>query len=160
MIATITWIALLAASLVIELCSRREGHRVASLPQTGAWVAIHVLGRVILWLSGYSLDCTSSLAMAFNADCPLALPLCETLAMGSADEKPRKPRLRLGKFREASSRTTCRSRDSLRRAAAPTVRESTTIKRDTAAVTLAVLVEASCACLGRRTRDPEVNEEE
>jgi hypothetical protein len=49
-VATIAWIALLAASLVIELLSRREGHRVASLPQTGSWVAIHVLGRVILWL--------------------------------------------------------------------------------------------------------------
>jgi hypothetical protein len=48
-IATITWIALLAASLIIELASRRSGRHVASLPQTGAWVARPVLGRVLLW---------------------------------------------------------------------------------------------------------------
>jgi hypothetical protein len=47
--ATIIWIALLAASLVIELYSRREGHYVASMPQTGAWVAARIFGRVTLW---------------------------------------------------------------------------------------------------------------
>jgi hypothetical protein len=47
--ATSIWVALLAASLVIELLSRREGHHVASMPQTGAWVATRIFGRVILW---------------------------------------------------------------------------------------------------------------
>lgn len=49
MIATVVWIALLATSLIIELASQRPAHGVASLPQTGAWVATRVLGRAILW---------------------------------------------------------------------------------------------------------------
>jgi hypothetical protein len=49
-IATVGWIVLLAASLVIELLSRREPRRLASLPQTGDWVATRVIGRALLWL--------------------------------------------------------------------------------------------------------------
>jgi hypothetical protein len=49
-IATIAWIALFAGCLVVEVYSRRDGHHVASLPQTGAWVARRVLGRAFLWL--------------------------------------------------------------------------------------------------------------
>lgn len=49
MVATVCWIVLLAASLVIELCARRSGHHVASLSETGAWVARRVVGRALLW---------------------------------------------------------------------------------------------------------------
>jgi hypothetical protein len=48
-IATTAWIALLVASVIIELLSRRQKHQVASLSQAGAWVATNFLGRVILW---------------------------------------------------------------------------------------------------------------
>jgi hypothetical protein len=48
-VATVSWIVLLAASLVIELLSRRPGHYVASLSATGAWVATRVIGRAFLW---------------------------------------------------------------------------------------------------------------
>lgn len=47
---TIAWIVLLVASLLIELLSRRESSDVASLSQTGAWVATRVFGRAILWV--------------------------------------------------------------------------------------------------------------
>ena len=50
MTATITWIALLAASLVIEALSRRQSHHIASLSETGAWMATRVLGRALLWI--------------------------------------------------------------------------------------------------------------
>ncbi len=49
MVVTISWIVLLAASLLIELQSRRPGHHVASLSETGAWVARRVAGRALLW---------------------------------------------------------------------------------------------------------------
>jgi hypothetical protein len=49
MTVTIAWIVLLAASLVVELVSRRHPQRVATLEQTGARIATSVLGRAILW---------------------------------------------------------------------------------------------------------------
>jgi hypothetical protein len=49
-LATIAWIVLLAASLIIELLSRRESSDVTSLSQAGAWVATRVFGRAILWV--------------------------------------------------------------------------------------------------------------
>jgi hypothetical protein len=47
---TIAWIALLAASVVVELVSRRYPPRVATIGQTGARIATRLLGRVILWI--------------------------------------------------------------------------------------------------------------
>jgi hypothetical protein len=49
-VATIAWIALLSASLLIELLARRERYDIASLSHAGAWVATRVVGRALLWI--------------------------------------------------------------------------------------------------------------
>jgi hypothetical protein len=51
MTVTIAWIVLLAATVVIEVVSRRRLQRVATIEQTGARLATWVLGRVVLWLA-------------------------------------------------------------------------------------------------------------
>lgn len=51
MIVTIAWIALLVASVAIELVSRRHPQRVATIEQTGARIATRLLGRAVLWIA-------------------------------------------------------------------------------------------------------------
>ena len=51
MIVTIAWIVLLAASVAIELVSRRYPERVATIEQTGARIATRLLGRAVLWIA-------------------------------------------------------------------------------------------------------------